>query len=106
MVSNLAQFDILKFHLSFNKVHNFKGVKCGPHLMFLCAVWRFHKNSIKPRFICVANSSSLIDVSKWLCSFFKVMFPTVNDLWVSKLKKANVPCDCSWISMTLQEWWR
>jgi hypothetical protein len=25
------------------------------------------------------------------------MFPTVNDLWVSKLKKADVPCDSSWI---------
>jgi hypothetical protein len=29
VVSNLAQFDILKFHLSFNKAHNFKGVKCA-----------------------------------------------------------------------------
>jgi hypothetical protein len=25
------------------------------------------------------------------------MFPIVNDLWVSKLKKADVPCDSSWI---------
>jgi hypothetical protein len=25
------------------------------------------------------------------------MFPTVNDLWVSKLKKADLPCDSSWI---------
>jgi hypothetical protein len=25
------------------------------------------------------------------------MFPTVNDLWVSKLKKADVPCDSCWI---------
>jgi cAMP phosphodiesterase len=25
------------------------------------------------------------------------MFPTVNDLWVSKLKKEDVPCDSSWI---------
>jgi hypothetical protein len=39
----------------------------------------------------------LIDVSKWLCSFFKVTFPMVNDLWVSKLKKTDVPCDSSWI---------
>jgi hypothetical protein len=54
-------------------------------------------NPIKPRFICAASSSSLTDVSKWLCSFFKAMFPTVNDLWVSKLKKADVPCDSSWI---------
>ncbi len=97
VVSNLAQSDILSFHLYFNKAHNFKGVKCGPRLSFLCAVWKFHKNSIKPRFICAANSSSLSDVSKWLCSFFKAMFPTVNDLWVSKLKKADVPCDSSWI---------
>jgi hypothetical protein len=87
VVSNLAQSDILRFHLSFNKAHNFTGVKCG---------W-------------CSSSTSLTDVSKWLCSFFKAMFPTVNDLWVSKLKKADVPCDSSWIlndSMTLQEWWR
>jgi hypothetical protein len=25
------------------------------------------------------------------------MFPTVNDFWVSKLKKLDVPCDSSWI---------
>jgi len=97
VVSNLAQSDILKFRLSFNKAHNFKGFKCGPHLPFLCAVWKFHENPIKPRFICAASSTSLTDVSKWLCSFFKVMFPTVNDLWVSKLKKADVPCISSWI---------
>jgi hypothetical protein len=96
VVSNLAQSDILNFHLSFNKAHNFKGVKCGCHLPFLCAVWKFHKNPIKPR-LCAASSTSLTDVSKWLCSFFKAMFPTVNDLRVSKLKKADVPCDSSWI---------
>jgi hypothetical protein len=27
----------------------------------------------------------------------KLCFPTVNDLLVSKLKKADVPCDSSWI---------
>ncbi len=97
VVSNLAQSDILKLHLSFNKAHNFKGVKCGPHLLFLCAVWKFHKTPVKPRFICAASSTPLTDVSKWLCSFFKAMFPTVNDLWVSKLKKPDVPCDSSWI---------
>jgi hypothetical protein len=97
VVSNLAQSDILKFHLSFNKAHNFKGVKCGPHLPFLSVVWKFHKNPIKPRFIYAASSTSLTDVPKWLCSFFKAMSPTVNDLWVSKLKKADVPCDSSWI---------
>jgi hypothetical protein len=98
VVFNLAQSDILSFHLSFNKAHNFKGVKCGPRLLFLCAVWKFHKNPIKPRFICAASSSSLTDVfSQWLCSFFKAIFPTVSDLWVSKLKKADVPCDSSWI---------
>ncbi len=73
VVSNCAQSDILKFHLSFNKAHNFKGVKCGPRLWFLCAVRKFHKNPIKPRFICAASSTSLSDVSKWLCSFFKAM---------------------------------
>jgi len=97
VVSNLAQFDILKFHLSFNKAHNFKGVKCGPRLPFLCAVWKFHKNPINSRFICATSSSSLTDVFKWLCSFFKAKFPMVNGLWVSKLKKTNIPCDSSWI---------
>jgi hypothetical protein len=43
-------------------------------------VWKFHKNPIKPRFIYASGSTSLIDVSKWLCSFFKAMFPMVNDL--------------------------
>ncbi len=97
VVSNLAQSVILKFHLSFNKAHNFKGVKCGLRLPFLCVVWKFHKNPIKHRFIYAASSSSLTNVSKWLCSSFKVMFLTVNDLWVSKLNKADVPCDSSWI---------
>jgi hypothetical protein len=87
----------LKFHFSFNRVHSFNGVKCGPHLPFLCAVWKFHKNPIKPRFICAASSTSLTEVSKWGSSFFKAMFPVVNDLWVSKLKKADVPCVSSWI---------
>ncbi len=97
MVSNLAQSDIPKFHLSFNKVQKFQGVKCSPRLPFLCVIWKFHKNPIKPTFICAANSSSMTDVSKWLCYFFKTAFPTVNDLWVFKLKKADVPCDSSWI---------
>ncbi len=58
VVSNLAQSDIPKFHLSFNKAHNFNGVKCGPSLLFFCAVWKFHKNPIKTRFICAASSTS------------------------------------------------
>jgi len=97
VVSNLAQSDILKFHFSANKAHNFNGVKCGPHLPFLCAVWKFHKNPIKPRFICAASSTSLTEVSRGLSSFFKAMFPVVNDLFLSKLKKAEVPCVSSWI---------
>jgi len=97
VVSNLAQSNIPKFHFSFNKVHNFQGVKCSPHLPFLCAVWKFHKNPIKPRFICATSFSFLTNVFKWLCSFFKATFSTINDLWVSKLKKTDVPCDSSWI---------
>jgi len=95
VISNLAQSDILKSHLSFNKAHKFNGVKCGLCLPFLCAVQKFHKNPIKPRFICAASSISLTEVSKWPSSFFKAMFPVVNGLWVSKLKKADVPCDSS-----------
>jgi hypothetical protein len=83
--------------MSFNKAHNFKGVNCGLRPLFLCVVWKFHKNPTKLRFICATHSTSLTIVSKWLCCFFKVMFPIVNDLWVSKPKKTNVPCDSSWI---------
>jgi hypothetical protein len=34
--------------------------------------------------------------------FYKTIFLTVNDLWVSKLRKVDVPCVSRW-SMTLQE---
>ncbi len=99
MVSNLAQSEILKSHLSFNKAHNFSGEKCGPCLPFLCSVLKFHKNPIfKPRFICPASSTSLTEVSIWPSSFYKAIFPTiVNDLWVSNLRKADAPCVSSWI---------
>jgi len=39
----------------------------------------------------------LTDVFKWLCFFFKAKFPMVNDLWVFKFKKTDIPCDSSWI---------
>jgi hypothetical protein len=55
------------------------------------------KTQLKPRLICVASSTFFTYVSKWMCSFFKAMFLTVNDLWMSKLKKINIPCDSSWI---------
>ncbi len=40
--------------------------------------------------------ASLTEASKWLSSFYKAIFLMVNDLWVSKLRKADVPC-VSWI---------
>ncbi len=64
MVSNLTQFAILNFHLSFKKARDFEGVKCGPCLPFLCELCKFHENPIKLRYICAASSSSLSDVSK------------------------------------------
>ncbi len=67
-----------------------------PHLLFLCAVWKFHKNLIEPRFICAASSTSLTEVSKWF-SFYKAIFPMGNDLRVLKLRKADVPCVSNWI---------
>jgi hypothetical protein len=108
VVSSLAQSDILKFHLSFNKAHNFKGVKCGPCLPFLCAVWKFHKNPIKSRFICVASSTSLTDVSKWLSSFLKAMFPFLRSMTFGCLtsKKQMFLVIVVGFSLTLQEWWR
>ncbi len=77
MVFNLAQSEILIFHLSFNKAHDFSAEKCGPHLPFLGAVWKFHTNPVKPVFICEASSTSLSEVSKWLSSFYNSIFSTV-----------------------------
>ncbi len=37
-------------------------------------LWKFHKNLIKPRFICAPSSTSLADVSKWFNSFYKAAF--------------------------------
>ncbi len=41
--------------------------------------------------------ASLTEVSKWLSSVYKVICPTVNDLWVSKFRKVDVPCVSGWI---------
>ncbi len=38
VVSNLAQYEILNSHLSFNNAHNLSGESCGPHLPFLCGL--------------------------------------------------------------------
>jgi len=46
VISNLVQSDILKFHFSFNKAHNYKGVKCGLCFPSICVVWKLHKNPI------------------------------------------------------------
>ncbi len=98
MVSNCAQSDILKFHLSFNKAHKFKGEVWPSVSHFFVLFGSFIKPqlnldlSVQPALLlfCLMFLSGL-------CSFFKAMFPTVNDLWVSKLKKADVPCDSCWI---------
>ncbi len=55
------------------------------------------KNLFKLRFICAASSTSLTEVSKWLSSFYKAIFPMVNDLWVSKHRKVHVPFGSHWI---------
>ncbi len=36
VVSNLAQSEILKSHLSFNKAHNFSGIKCAVSISLCC----------------------------------------------------------------------
>jgi hypothetical protein len=89
VVSDLARSNLLSLPLSFIEAHDFKGVACGLRLKFLCAVWKFRKNPIKPRFICAAGSHSLTDVSECMCSFFEAMFPTVDDLSVSKTQKSS-----------------
>jgi len=107
VVSNLAQSAILKFHLSFNKAHNFKGVKCGPRLPFLCAVWKFHKNPIKPRFICAASSTSLTDVYKCGCVLSsKLCFLRSMTFGCLNSKRQIFLVIVVGFSMTLQEWWR
>jgi hypothetical protein len=68
----------------------FNSEKCDPLLSFLCAIWKFHKNLIKPRFICAASLTSHIDVSRCLSSFYKAILPVVSDLWVPKLRKSYV----------------
>ncbi len=60
-------------------------------------IWKFHKNLLKPRSICAASAASITDVSKGLSSFQKAITPSVNDLWVSKLRKALVASVVSWI---------
>jgi hypothetical protein len=93
---SLAESEILRIHHSFSKAHNFSSQECGLRLLFLCAVWKSHKNPVKLRFICASSCTSLTNVSKWLSSFQKALLPVVNDLWVSKLRKACVPYVSSW----------
>jgi hypothetical protein len=95
-ISSLAESEILRIHHSFSKAQNFSGQECGLCLLFLCAVWKSHKNPVKLRFICASSCTSLTNVSKWLSSFHKALLPVVNDLWVSKLRKACVPSVSSW----------
>ncbi len=54
------------------------------NLPFLCAVWKFHKNPIKPRFICAASSTSLTEVCRGLSSFFKGVVEVINKLNLSR----------------------
>ncbi len=55
------------------------------------------KSLIKLRFICAVSSTSLTEVSKWLSSFYKAIFPMINDLWVSKHRNVQVPFGSHWI---------
>jgi hypothetical protein len=84
----------LKLHDSFDKVI-FLIVKSVRLLSFLCAIWKFHKNLIKPRFICAASLTSHMDVSRCLSSFYKAVLPVVSDLWVPKFRKSYVPSGSS-----------
>ncbi len=79
-VSNFSESEILKVHLSFNKAHNFSGEKCGPHLPFLGAAWKFCKNPIKPRFIFVASSTSFTDDFFYVAQF-SVLSKQLYYLW-------------------------
>ena len=91
---SLSSQDVLLKHQDFCKSFGFK---CNPTLPFLYAVWKFHKNPIKPRFIVASCNTSLTDVSKWLSHCFKAILPSVHDLWKDLLKNADVSTDSSWI---------
>ncbi len=94
MVSNLAQCEILKSHLSFKKAHNFSGEKC----FVFCFIVLFGSwIKIQLNRDLFVQPASLTEVSKWLSSVYKVICPTVNDLWVSKFRKVDVPCVSGWI---------
>jgi hypothetical protein len=92
VVSNLAQSDILSFHLSFNKAHNLKVLSVALLSRFFVQFGSFIKIQLNLDLF-VQPALVLCLMFLWLCSFFKAMFPIVNDLWVSKLKKTDVPCD-------------
>ncbi len=95
LCSNLAQSEILKSCFSFTKTHNFSDEKCCTCLQFLCAFWKFHKNSIKSRFICAASSISLTEVSKQLSFFLQSYFSYSQMTFGVKIN--NVPCVSRWI---------
>jgi hypothetical protein len=99
------QSDILRSHLSFNKAHNLNGVKYGPCLLSLCAVWKFDKNLIKPRFICAASSTSLTEVSKWPSLFSKLCFLWSMTFGCLNSKRLMFLVLVVRFSMTLLEWW-
>ncbi len=66
---------------------------CSSHVLFFSPALQVSVQA----FICAASSTSVTEVSKLLSSFYRAIFPRVNDLWVSKRGKADVPCVICWI---------
>ncbi len=105
VVSNLAQSDIWKFHLSFNKADNFKGVKCGP-LPFFVRFGSFIKTqlnldlSMQP-----APLLQLMFLSRCVLSS-KLRFLQSMTFGFLNSKKQMFLVIVVGFSMTLQEWWR
>lgn len=89
-VSNLEESEIFIFLLMLIILV----VKSVAIIFLLMYCWKFHKRLLKPRFFVAASLVPLTDVSWWLNSFCKpilLCLVPLNDLWVSKIRKAHVP---------------
>ncbi len=86
-------------------INDFSGKKCGPCLLFLHGVQKFHKTLITLRFICAVNSSPLTDVFKSLSFFYKAILPGQMIFGHQSLKRFLSLLLVVEFSMTLQVQW-
>jgi hypothetical protein len=89
-VSNLAESEIVIFKIMLIVLV----VKSVAIIFLLMYCWKFHKRLLEPRFFVAASLAPLTDASWWLNFFCKAILLCLiplNDLWVSKIRKAYVP---------------